>query len=111
MKRTQYSLVFGKRDAKKYQAVIAWLSQVDEGWINEEIKDALLFYVQHKEEVNISTIQNFNSQPIHNQETKKPIKEFISIPKTNQNTTVENSPTEETNDIEDNIDKFLGDSF
>jgi hypothetical protein len=39
-------LVFGKRDQRKYKKVIEWLESVDDGWKNDVIKEALLFYVE-----------------------------------------------------------------
>lgn len=37
---------FGKRDQKKYEEAISFLSKVDEGELSRVCKDALLFYAQ-----------------------------------------------------------------
>lgn len=41
-------LVFGKRDQKKYKDVIEWLEEIEDGWRNTEVKEALYLYVQMK---------------------------------------------------------------
>jgi hypothetical protein len=55
------SLVFGKRDQKKYHDLIDWLDTIDEGWRNEAIKEALSDYLKQKQlNSNVSNIHNFS---------------------------------------------------
>lgn len=116
------SLAFGKRDEKKYSDVIQWLESIEPGWRNDEIKEALSYYVKMKnsnlpqQNSLVNNITSVNTQPVINQtvtvteEKMEQLNNIVVQDDDYMEIKVEKTSTNNEENIDSSgIDNFLGD--